>query len=462
MFVGRKKELESINSFLNSNGALLVYGLRRIGKTTLIKKALNDSGKNYVYFECQKTSEENNVKMFVETLVEQLDFIDAKFDTFLSVFKVLDKNYHDYVFVIDEYSYIKQYYLESKAIINKENSERIDSEFQLIVDNYLNNIELIISGSTIHIMKSLLEHTNPLYGRFNDIIVLNEFNYLEAKEMLSDIPEKDFIGFYSVFGGSPFVLDKIDVKKKLDANIINLIINEAGKIRVHLNNNVINELGMDPDLQDILQVICNGSKKYSEIESFCNITTSGLLDKRLKKLLNLGIIMEKYPIGKENDKRKKYYQIKNNLLKFYYAYVFRKENLINLLGEERFYDVYVASSLNTFISLRFENLVRDYFSIAIRKGMYQDIIEIGSYFTGNSEFDCVLKTNNKEYIIYEVKNYSKPIDDSIIKKEIMQVKNIVGLNVTKMGIVSSSGFKNKDLDVDYLELDDLFFKKKLD
>ena len=100
MFVAREKELNITSEFLKSKGALLVYGLRRVGKTTLIQKAAQDSDKPFVYFECQKTSEENNVKMFVEILVEQLDFIDAKFDTFLSVFKVLDKNYHEYVFVL--------------------------------------------------------------------------------------------------------------------------------------------------------------------------------------------------------------------------------------------------------------------------------------------------------------------------------------------------------------------------
>lgn len=38
MFVGREKELKRINDFLSHKGALMVYGLRRIGKTTLIKK----------------------------------------------------------------------------------------------------------------------------------------------------------------------------------------------------------------------------------------------------------------------------------------------------------------------------------------------------------------------------------------------------------------------------------------
>ena len=88
MFIGREKEINIIKGFLKKKGALMCYGLRRVGKTTLIKKVLNEEQCNYVYFECQKANEEVNVKLFVELLKEKLNFIDAQFDTFLSVFKV--------------------------------------------------------------------------------------------------------------------------------------------------------------------------------------------------------------------------------------------------------------------------------------------------------------------------------------------------------------------------------------
>ena len=87
MFVAREKELSLINTFLSKKGTLLVYGLRRVGKTTLIQKAVSDSGRPSIYFECQKTDEEKNVSLFVNLLKEQLGFVDAEFKTFLSVFK---------------------------------------------------------------------------------------------------------------------------------------------------------------------------------------------------------------------------------------------------------------------------------------------------------------------------------------------------------------------------------------
>ncbi len=458
MFVGREKELKIIDTFLSNNhGALLVYGLRRVGKTTLIEKAVEDSKRPNINFVCLKADETTNVSLFVDLLKTQIGFVDAKFDSFYSVFTELDKKYPGYVVVIDEYSLMKQYYFQSKKRGYGELAEELDSEFQKIVDGCTKNINLIMSGSSIHIMKQLTEHKSPLYGRFMFEIPLTQFNYLDARKMLPNLNDKDLISFYSVFGGSPFVLERVNDKKSLKDNICELILDEMGQLRSHLKNNVINELENDSDLHDILDVIKNGSKKYNEIEAKAHITTSGLLDKRLNKLIELDVIEAKYPIGKEGDRKKKYYQIKDNLLKFYYAYVFRQDNLIKLLTPSRYYDLYIEPSINQFISRRFENIVRDYFTVAISKGMYEDIIDIGSYFTSNAEFDCVLKKINNKYSVFEVKYFEKPLSIAKQKEEMEQVKAIQGLEVGEIGFVCSSGFEGKLDGVTYLDLKDILF-----
>ena len=458
MFIGREKEIEAVVDFLTSKGSMLIYGLRRVGKTSLIKHVLSSNNHKYIYFECIKASEEENVSLFVNLLKEQLGFVDASFLTFSSVFKLLNTQYPDYVVVIDEYSYLKQFYLESKKSGYKERAETLDSEFQNIIDEFSSNLNIILSGSSINIMKNLLEHRNPLYGRFKKVINLKQFNYLETKKLLNKLSNKDVIAFYSVFGGSPHVLTKIDQSKDLRTNITNLLLDEYGELKNHINSNVLSELDNDPELHDVLNAIKNGCKKYKEIEDKSHITTSGLLDKKLKKLISLDILEEYYPINYQHDKTKKYYRIKDNLLKFYYAYIFREENTISLLSKEKFYETKIEPSITTFISLRFENIVKDYFSIAFSKGMYKDYVDIGSYFTSNSEFDCVIKKKDKKYIVYEAKYYSNPIDEKIIQTELKQIQDIKGIDVDEIGFVSSSGYKSILKGIKYLELKDIFFE----
>jgi hypothetical protein len=203
-------------------------------------------------------------------------------------------------------------------------------------------------------------------------------------------------------------------------------------------------------------VIKNGAKTYGDISKKCHIETTGLLDKKLKKLLDLDLIEKVYPINKENDNKKCLYEIKDNLLKFYYSYINGKDSLFSLLNEKRYYDEYINPSIKEFISRRFERIVRDYFRIMVKEGKYNNIIGVGLYFSPNSEYDCVLKYKDYSYGIYEAKYYEKPLSLQIQMKEIEDIKAIKGLKISEIGFVSANGFEEKLDNVSYLELDDLF------
>ena len=60
MFIGREKELALLQQDYIGK-AVMVYGKRRVGKTTLIQKALKSSGYRTVYFECLKGTMQDNI-----------------------------------------------------------------------------------------------------------------------------------------------------------------------------------------------------------------------------------------------------------------------------------------------------------------------------------------------------------------------------------------------------------------
>ena len=51
-FVGRKRELEELNRITSRGSAqfILVYGRRRVGKTTLLLNLAEESGRPYIYW----------------------------------------------------------------------------------------------------------------------------------------------------------------------------------------------------------------------------------------------------------------------------------------------------------------------------------------------------------------------------------------------------------------------------
>lgn len=60
MFIGREKELTLLQQDYIGK-AVMVYGKRRVGKTTLIQKALENCQHQTVYYECSKGAMQDNI-----------------------------------------------------------------------------------------------------------------------------------------------------------------------------------------------------------------------------------------------------------------------------------------------------------------------------------------------------------------------------------------------------------------
>ena len=113
MFIGRKKELDSLEIQLKSNRfeMAIIYGRRRIGKTTLIKEFIKS--KRSIFFTATQTSSEENLL----NLTELIDAVSKKsiigsLTSFQQAFEIIDTiSYEDdreLVFVIDEFPYLAE------------------------------------------------------------------------------------------------------------------------------------------------------------------------------------------------------------------------------------------------------------------------------------------------------------------------------------------------------------------
>ena len=71
MFVGRSEEINIIKETIQIPGRnVIVYGNRRVGKTTLVNQALKNSQLVFISFECLKSSLKNNVDALARLLFE--------------------------------------------------------------------------------------------------------------------------------------------------------------------------------------------------------------------------------------------------------------------------------------------------------------------------------------------------------------------------------------------------------
>lgn len=446
MFIGRNNELSLINEIINKpSGSAMIYGKRKVGKTTLITHALKNSKDKTIYYECIKSSMEDNIEGFVDVLVrEQVLALPLSFRNFIDVFAYLNSLPQTINIIIDEYPYLKMFTAP----------ETIDSMFQKIIDNNLSNIRLFISGSHIGMMKDLLEEKNALYGRFSLTIHLKELNYKDAACFYNDKNAYDKVGIYSVFGGSPYINSFIDPTKTLKENIISTILKDTHPVYQYAEHLLITDFTNAVNAERIFYAISNGKKKYSEIESKLKMKNNGLLSKQLAVLLGMDIISKTYPINKPDDNKKISYEINDNLLRFYYAFIYKNKSALQVLGPESFYNEYIEEPLKQFISFRFEEICRSYFSLNAISGTLKGITNIGTFYYDDSvtktsgEFDVVLQRRGTDtdfaYDVYEAKYYTSPLSQGEMYKEAEKIKNLKGLTLGKIGFIAMSGYEKDD------------------
>lgn len=451
MFIGREKELTLLQQDYIGK-AVMVYGKRRVGKTTLIQKALENCQHQTVYYECSKAPMQDNIDGLVRELarVKMLP-VPLNFSTLQDVFIYLNALPKKIVVVIDEYPYLK------KAT----DSATVDSIFQNIIDNRLSNIELVLSGSHIGMMKDLLQERNALYGRFAVTIKLNELNYLDAARFYPDRTPYDKVAHYAVFGGSPFVNQALNPAATLRENVISTILNPVSAVYLYASQLLLSDYSVKINAERIFSVIGNGKKRYTEIEDKLDVKKTGNLSKQIKSLTELEIVSRNSPINKIGDNKKATFEINDNLLRFYFTFIYKNASALQVLGAEAFYDEYVAPTLTDFISRRFEGICRDYFSLQVRSGKLKGVRNIGSYYYDdpvhrkNGEFDVALELADG-YAIYEAKYYAQPMTLDEIRREAQQVANIKELAVKQLGFIAINGFVEQEKPYTYLDGNDIF------
>lgn len=451
MFIGREKELTLLQQDYIGK-AVMVYGKRRVGKTTLIQKALENCQYQTVYYECSKGAMQDNIDGLVRELVRvKILPVPLNFSTLQDVFIYLNALPKKIVVVIDEYPYLK------KAT----DSATVDSIFQNIIDNRLSNIELILSGSHIGMMKDLLQERNALYGRFAVTIKLNELNYQDAARFYPDRTPYDKVAHYAVFGGSPFVNQALNPAATLRENVISTILNPVSAVYLYASQLLLSDYSVKINAERIFSGIGNGKKRYTEIEDKLDVKRTGNLSKQIKSLTELEIVSRNSPINKIGDNKKATFEINDNLLRFYFTFIYKNASALQVLGAEAFYDEYVAPTLTDFISRRFEGICRDYFSLQVRSGKLKGVRNIGSYYYDdpvhrkNGEFDVALELADG-YAIYEAKYYAQPMTLDEIHGEAQRMEGVNDPGIRQLGFISLNGFVEQEKSYTYLDGNDIF------
>ena len=456
-FFGRTKQLDQLKKEMTSGEMrmALIYGRRRVGKSELVKQAVKESGIKSFYYECKQVAEASNVQSICEVVseVQGLPVLGfTSFEKLMDYIFTLAKE-ENIVFILDEYPYLR------------ENTKGLDSILQSLIDKYreTSKLKLIILGSYVDIMRSLLEHSNPLFGRIDLVIDLKQMDYFESAMFYPDLSDEDKVRIYSVFGGIPYFNRLIDDKKTVKENIIDLIASPGARLENEVSMYLNAEISKMVNANEVFEALARGFSKYSDILSQSHVSSGPTLVDVLEKLIRMEVVEKKAPINDEGNKKKTGYYICDNLSLFYFRYIFKYSSQLKIMDTDVFYDKYIKDDFEgDYVPHKFEEICRQYLIRQNKLGKIEPVLEkIGKYYYDdpkthtNGEFDVVTQ-DAIGYVFYEAKFRKGKISKEVIDEEIRQVKSS-SLDCYKYVFFSRAGFTEEETDeVKHIELSRLY------
>lgn len=378
----------------------VVTGRRRIGKTTLITKAYEDTP--FVYFFVARKAEADLCEVYLEEISEKLGVpMLGSSRHFSDIFRYLMQlsQKQSFTLVIDEF---QDFYRVNKSVF---------SEMQDIWDSYekTSHINLIVCGSIYSMMQKIFkDKKEPLYGRNTGELRVKPFRPSVLKQIMQDAKpgynKEDLLAMFTFTGGVAKYVNQLVDAGALDKDaMIRYIISANSTFLNEGKNNLIEEFGKDYGTYfSILSCIARGKNTRSEIEDVIGKGIGGYLT-NLEK--DYELIAKRQPLFEKSATKNVRYELDDVFYSFWFRFVFKYSYIIEIENYAKLQEI-VMRDYNTFSGLMLE---RYFYRMAIESGKYT---RLGRWWDrrGENEIDLIAEdelTNHATF--FEIKRQKDEI-----------------------------------------------------
>lgn len=369
MFIGRKNELQFLESRYRSSSAELIvlYGRRRIGKTELLTQFIK--GKAAVFYACTETPDAEQLTRFsgklLSTGMPASRYI-SRFrnwdDAILSIRELPGEGKK--ILVIDEFPYLCK------------GNPSVPSILQNLWDHELSreNVMIILCGSAMSFMeKELLAEKNPLYGRATGIYRMDPMPFRDAQQFFPRWSLEDRISAFSILGGIPYYLSRFHGEESLKYNIIHRILAKGSILYSEVDFLLRQELRETNIYNAIIEAVALGNTTLSLIHDKTGIDKSKI-SVYLRNLMELGIVEREFSVLSSTVERAKsqrgLYRLTDPYFQFWYTFVYPNVSELETNDAEGVYQYMVEPRLHEFASHSFEKICTEW----IRDMNRQDLL----------------------------------------------------------------------------------------
>lgn len=385
-----------------------IMGRRRVGKTTLLRKALE--GKKYIYLFVSRTSEVLLCDAFKREITDTLSIpIYGTPTRFRDLFELLMQHAasEHFTLIIDEFQDFDRV------------NPSIFSDIQNMWDRYspLAKINFIVCGSIYSLMKHIFEdHKEPLFGRLTSKFVLKPFKTSVLIEILRDYnpayTPDDLLCLYTLTGGvAKYVTLLMDAGAVILETMIDFVTQPDSPLLTEGRDMLVQEFGRDYSTYfSILQLIASGYTRQGEID--------GIIGKNSGPYLNnlsegYSLIQRRLPLLSKPGTRNLRWYIADNFLNFWFRFIYPHQSAIEL---EKY------AELNTYIKSHYVQysggMLEKYFRDRVAETT--NVTLVGNYWDskGENEIDLIaLNDFEKKGLVAEVKRNPDKINYTLLAQK---------------------------------------------
>ncbi|MEW6528306.1 MAG: ATP-binding protein [Candidatus Micrarchaeota archaeon] len=432
-FYNRDEELKALQETVVHFGSaiIVISGRRRVGKSRLVKEFLakNKGLEILIVPKEEKQCAADFAELFATASYK------PTFNTVKEALGYFFTNSKDRILCIDEFSNSLEinpaipYELQRLWEIHKEKTNKI----------------LILSGSYVSMMdKIFTKRKAPLFNRATLKFILQPLKagviWAIQRDLGISNPEKQ-IENYCIFGGIPYYYELYELLNNPSIKKAENLFFGIGQLREEGQDILRQEFGAAyKKYFSILEAIGNGLVSTGEIANKMGALQT-TLSKYIQSLQNDFKLIERVvPFGQNIYRSKKgIYIIKDNLLAFWFSYVYGKT-----IAPDR-------NELNNFFGKRFEFLCSDFLVDWLNKkgervtkiGRWWGNVEVEKDKFEQRELDLVIETDKSLYL-----GECKWSDNEIGEKELEHLKQSAKVLKTKKPIkwvlFSKKGFTIKE------------------
>lgn len=439
-FLDREMELEMLREHLlarDGAGLFVLYGRRRIGKTELLRHAL-DGVPRAAYHVATHSTLTEELRRLSATLAAawSAPLLAAQpLASAEALLAFLTSVEGPAILALDEFPYLVESCPELPGLL------------QACWDETLvhRGLKLVVCGSSVTMMeRTFLSPRAPLFGRRTGQLRLGP---LAPHHLAGAFPwePRDLVELAALFGGVPGYLARLDPALPPADNLRRQVLALGEPLYEEVPFLLREELREPRVYYAILATIAGGAQKFGEISSKVGLDRANL-NRYLATLGELGLVerevsvTERYP----HKSRKGLYRIADPFIATWFAFVHPNRDQIERGQVDEVWQSTIRPALPAYLSRAVERVLQALFTSGPLAGLVPfPVGAAGRYWSRTAELDLVLlDQERRRAFVAEIKWGAKPVAPALLahlRRRVAGEAAFSGLDLT-CAVISRAGF----------------------